>query len=248
MPEQILRYLPEFLEDEELLRPLPTPSKVPDNYAKRFSHSGVFRIRSGEADLSVVEEDPTFLAFRKGKAVLQSMQVAAAFFGDRGQFVSEQAEWSGRRIVLSRSHTHGYFQPFPEELRTGDGNIENLPREKRAMSETQTMNYRVDIRESQGKVRIDITIEGTPHVPVAIELNFRSGGTLSGVTPHQNLKEAYFLENSMGRYSMGKDVITFGPGISEHKWAEMRGMLPKHTGESVYLTAYTPFRHTLHLS
>ena len=37
------------------------------------------------------------------------------------------------------------------------------------------------------------------------------------------------------------------PGIAEHGWAEMRGMLPTHTGESVYLTAYTPFRHTLHL-
>jgi len=247
MPERIVRYVPELLESPELLEELPVASKVPDNYAKRFAHSGVFRIRSGDADLSVIEENPTFMSFMKGASVLQSIRLAAAFFGSRGMFISEGAEWSGRTVVLTKSHTHGYYQPFPEDERTPDGDMEKMPREKRAMSELQTLDYRVEVTESKGKVSIDIRIEGTPHVPVSMEMSFRSGGQLSGVVADKNLAGSHFLENGMGQYTQGDDVITFGPGIAEHKWAEIRGMLPKQKGESVYLTGFTPFRHTLHL-
>lgn len=247
MPERITRYLSEFLEDPDLEQSLPKASKIPDNYAKRFAHSGVFRIRSGDADLSIIEKNPTFVSFMKGNAVLQSIRLAAAFFGSRGQFLSEHAEWSGRKVVLTKSHTHGYYQPYPANQRTGDGDMEKMPREKRAMSELQTLNYRLEIAESDGKVSIGIHIEGTPHVPVSLELSFRSGGVLKGVVADPKLDNAYFLESGMGQYERDGDVMTFGPGVAEHKWAEIRGMLPKQNGESVYLTGYTPFRHTLHL-
>ena len=78
-------------------------------------------------------------------------------------------------------------------------------------------------------------------------MSFRSGGTLEGVVADKNLEGASFLEKGMGRYVHGKDSISFGPGIAQHKWAEIRGMLPKQPGDSVYLTGYTPFRHTLEL-
>lgn len=248
MPERITRYIPELLEDPDLLETLPVASKIPDNYAKRFAHSGVFRIRSGDADLSVIEENPTFMSFMKGESVLQSIRLAAAFFGSRGMFISEHAEWSGRTVVLTKSHTHGYYQSFPEDERTADGDMEKMPREKRAMSELQTLDYRVEVKESEGKVSLDIQITGTPHVPVSMEMSFRSGGELKGVVADKNLDGAYFLESGTGQYTQGGDVITFGPGVAEHKWAEIRGMLPKQKGESVYLTGFTPFRHTLHLA
>lgn len=248
MPERITRYISELLEDPDLLSALPVASRLPDNYAKRFAHSGVFRIRSGDADLSIIEENPTFMSFMKGNSVLQSIRLAAAFFGSRGMFISEHAEWSGRTVVLTKSHTHGYYQPYPEDERTTDGQWDKMRRDKRAMSELQTLNYRVEVTESKGKVSIAIQIEGTPHVPVSMEMSFRSGGQLTGVVADKNLEGAHFLENGMGQYSQGGDVITFGPGRAEHKWAEIRGMLPKQKGESVYLTGFTPFRHTLHLS
>ena len=56
------------------------------------------------------------------------------------------------------------------------------------------------------------------------------------------------LEEGIGEYIHGNDTIRFGPGVIKHKWAEIRGMLPKRDGESVYLTGYTPFKHTLELS
>ena len=247
MPERITRYISELIEDPDLEKALPTASKIPDNYLKRFPYSGVFRMRRGEMDLSAIERNPTFMSFMKGSAVLQSIRLAAAFFGSRGQFISEQAELVGETIVLTMSETHGYYQPFPEDKRTADGDMKKMPREERAMSEVQTLDYRIEISESGGKAKVAISIEGTPHVPVSLEMSFRSGGTLEGVVADKNLEGSSFLENGMGQYIYGNDRITFGPGIAEHKWAEIRGMLPKQKGESVYLTGYTPFRHTLEL-
>ena len=247
MPERITRYISEFLETPDLLKELPKATSIPTDYFRRFPHSGVFRIRRGETDLSVIERNPTFMSFMKGTAVLQSVRLAAAFFGSRGQFISEDATVVDETIALTKSETHGYFQPFPESRRTGDGDMEKMPRALRTMSEVQQLDYRVEISESEGVARVDIRIEGTPHVPVSLEMSFRPGGELKGVIADKNLEGASFLEKGMGQYVHGKDTIKFGPGLAEHKWAEIRGMLPKQNGESVYLTGYTPFKHTLYL-
>lgn len=248
MPEKITRYISDLLEDSVFEKELPSPSNIPDNYFKRFSHSGVFRIRRGNIDISVIEQNPTFLSFMKGNAVMQSMRLGAAFFGSRGQFIAEKCELLGEKIILSKSHTHGYFQPYPKEKRTGDGNFEKMPRYDRKMSEVQTINYQVSITESNGKVSIDIEIEGTDYVPVSLEMSFRDGGELSGVESDKFSEDLYFLKKGIGEYRHGNDVIKFGGGATTHKWAQMRGMLPKQEGKSVYVTGYTPFKHTIELS
>lgn len=248
MPEKINRYIADILEDPLFENEIPEATKIPDNYFERFEYSGVFRIRRGNIDISVIERNPTFMSFMKGGAILQSIRLAAAFFGSRGQFISEKAELIGNTIILSKSHTHGYYQPYPEDKRTGDGKWAFMPRTQRTMSELQTLNYRVEVSELDGKATIDIEIEGTPYVPVSLEMSFRSGGELTGVVADKNVENAYFLEKGIGQYTHGKDVITFGPGISSHKWAEIRGMLPKQKGKSVYLTGYTPFKHVIELS
>ena len=73
----------------------------------------------------------------------------------------------------------------------------------------------------------------------------RDGGELSGVTAAPNSNEAFLLKDGFAEYRMGPDVIRFGPGKCEHAWVEVRGAQAKLPGPSVYLTAYTPFQHTL---
>jgi len=63
----------------------------------------------------------------------------------------------------------------------------------------------------------------------------------------QGLAESYLLRAAEGRYRLGEDVITFGPGRVEHTWTQLRGALGKWDGQSVYLTGFTPFRFTLAL-
>ena len=46
---------------------------------------------------------------------------------------------------------------------------------------------------------------------------------------------------------MNDDVINFGPGCTAHKLSQLRGMTTKHDGHSIYLTGFTPFKHTLEI-
>jgi hypothetical protein len=248
MPEKIVRELPFLLEDPVFEEDLISPTEIPNNYFKRFEHSGVFRIRRGNTDISIIEKNPTFFSFMKGRAVLQSMRLAAAFFGSKGQFISEETAFDGSSIVLSSFKKHGYFQPFPEEYRPDDGDWHLMPRGMRELSEAQDIQYKVAIRESNGKVSIEIQIDGTEHIPVSCEMSFRPGGMLSGVTADEHMEDSYFLESGMGEYKQGDDIINFGPGTAGHKWAQMRGMIEKQKGNSVYLTGYTPFKHLIEIS
>jgi hypothetical protein len=150
--------------------------------------------------------------------------------------------------VLSAFKKHGYFQPFPEECRPEDGSWDRMPREMRELSEPQVIEFRVTIRESGGKASIEMQIDGTEHIPVSCEMSFRAGGELIGVTADKFMEDSYFLESGMGAYKHGEDIIKFGPGTLSHKWAQMRGMLAKQDGVSVYFTGYTPFNHIIELS
>ncbi len=248
MPASITDQLPELLEDPVFEKELVSPSKIPDNYFKRFVHSGVFRIRRGNSDISIIENNPTFLSFMKGKAVLQSMRLAAAFFGSKGQFISEKTVFDESSVVLSSYTKHGYFQPFPEAYRPEDGNWHKMPREQRELSEAQTLQVKVAITESGGKLCVELQIDGTENIPVSCEMSFRTGGELSGVLKDENMEDSYFLGSEMGEYKHGDDIIKFGPGIVSHKWAQMRGMLDKQDGKSVYITGYTPFNHVMEIS
>ena len=49
----------------------------------------------------------------------------------------------------------------------------------------------------------------------------------------------------MAQCKVGNDTITFGPGVAEHRYVQIRGAEEKLDGPSVYLTAYTPFETTL---
>ncbi|MFK7921976.1 MAG: hypothetical protein AB8H47_08465 [Bacteroidia bacterium] len=247
MPERIISYILPLIEDPIFKENIKAVGKIPDDYFKRFEHSGLFRIRRGAIDISVIEQNPTFLSFRKGAAVMQSMRLAASFFG-RGQFQAEQVEFDGSMIILKKSITRGYYQPIEEERQSGDNDWAKTPRDERKLSEAQTLNMIVTIKESKGALTIEVDITGTPHVPVAWELSFREGGRLENVQKDNMVEDVYFIDEGNARYRHGNDVIEFGAGSSPHKWTQLRGMLPKQAGMSVYITGYTPFKHQLKLS
>ena len=247
MPEKITSYLPYIMADSLFDKAMVTASKIPSDYYKRFSHSGLFRIRRGTTDITIIEKNPTFLSYRKGNAVLESIRLGASFFGSRGQFISENCQVEGNKIILSKSKTHGYMQPIPLDGRDGDVLWSSESRAQREKSELQTMNFQVAIVESKGKLLLEIEIKGTDYVPVALEMSFRAGGELKGVVADENSEGSFFLDSGRGQYSVGEDVINFGPGTNAHNWAQMRGMLSKQNGSSVYITGFTPFTQTLEI-
>ena len=102
--------------------------------------------------------------------------------------------------------------------------------------------------EFGGAIVVDFDLHGTEGVPVTLELVFRQGGKFTGVQAHATKANAYLFKETKGTYTLGKDTIQFSGGKLEHKGILLRGALPAMDAPSVYLTGFTPFKHTIILT
>jgi hypothetical protein len=240
-PAQLGGMLPYFLDDETLLKELPGAAPLPTSYHKHFQYSDMVRIRQGEVDMSVITNNATFFTYFKGEAALEGVRLASAFFG-KGQFQSQQMEKLGDTYVLSSTLTAPYYQPLPKEKIPAEGEAwGQIPRTEREQTEIQTLNTKIYVTETNGRARIKISVDGPANLPVALELAFRKGGTLTGATKKQGIENAFLINNGVyATYQKGNDTIKIGPGTNAHKWTQLRGALPKLPGDCLYFTAYAP--------
>lgn len=240
-------HLDYFLLEPELWRELPPNKSLPTNYVKTFPYSGLVRIRRGPWDATILSNNPGFLTFHKGNAVLQGMRIAASFFG-KGQFQSSEIKQEGNKWILKNSLEGPYYQPYPQDKIDPQGDLSKMPRSIRPKSEVQNLFYEVGISENAEGLHIDFEIKGTIGVPVTLELIFRPGGKLYGVNHVPGRPNSNLFSDQQATYTMGEDTIKFGPGIVMHKGINLRGALPAIEAPTVYLTGITPFKHTLKLS
>ncbi len=264
-----------FLEEPLLRRALPADGVIPTDYAKVFPNSGLARIRRGDVSVTVyggsdwplgvasgLASNPTFFTFRKGKAILQSVRMGAAFFS-LGAFHSAGLEANGNRYSLHQRFDVPYYQPLPKAQRNTRGdypltpaadqrfwNKMNFP--NRPPSNVQTLEQKVTITENQGVCELHFDLSGHEGVPVTIELSFRTGGQLSGSLQELPREKCFLLKQGFGKYRVGDDVIEFGPGQAEHQFLNLSGHsymahggALKAGGECVYITGFTPFQKVI---
>lgn len=252
---QLTGELAAFLTEPSLRRALPADAPLPTDYAKVFAYSNLARIRRGNVSGTILAANSTLFSFRKGAAALEAVRLASAFFG-KGQFVSDDLEARDGRYVLRQKLEGPYYQPLSAEQIASGEHVRMAPNGTlavdghagRARSNIQSYEAVVTVTEAGGKFTLAIAVSGVPDVPVALELAFRHGGKLEGVAPVAGLKDAYLLPSGTGRYVLGEDTISFGPGRAENTYTQLRGALPKWDGQSVYLTGFTPFQTTLTIS
>jgi len=173
--------------------------------------------------------------------------MASAFFG-KGQFVADEYQVEKGKITMTSELEAPYYQPFPKERLLGDGVWEKMPKNERPQSEIQKLRTTIVVSEIEKGFELDIRVEGTERVPLAIELIFRPGGEFENISTHEVIKDAYFLKEVSGKYFLNGEYIEFGPALHEHKWIAIRGALPKMDAPSVYLTGFTPCNHKLRIS
>jgi hypothetical protein len=246
VPVQDLSYmLPYFLSDSTLLTRLPEPTPLPASYHKYFKHSDIARIREGNVDMSVLANNSTFFTYFKGQAALEAVRLSASFFG-KGQFQSQKMEKEGDTYILSSTIYGPYYQPLSKEKIPAEGEAwGQVPRTEREQSEVQTLNTKIYITETGGKAKIKVLVDGPKNLPVTLELGFRMGGTLDNVNKKQGIDNAWLIKNrEFATYIYGSDTIKIGPGISTHKWTQLRGALTKLPTESLYMTNYAPCEFT----
>ncbi|WP_288423388.1 hypothetical protein [uncultured Spirosoma sp.] len=265
-----------FLEEPIFKKPLPAPKAPSVNYRQFFKHTSLVRIRRGTTtttlfggnDLPLTiasgrSNSPNFFAFRKGAAILNYMRLSTDFF-NTGYFHSEGITPDGEAYVLHRQQTSPYYQPLPAKYRKADGNYALTPSTDgrfwnkmdfahRPQSNLNTLKTTIRATEQNGQNTLTFTIAGVTGIHVTLELCFRAGGQVSGLTAVGGSTDNYFLPEGTGEYRMGDDTIQFGPGLYKHDKITNLGGEPysshfgslRTEGIHVYLTGITPLTYTL---
>jgi hypothetical protein len=275
--EVVRRDLYHFLEEPLLQQELPAPATASVNFEKMFNTSSLVRIRRnkttstffGGNDLPLIVASgrscsPNFFSYRKGNAILKYMRLSTGFF-NTGYFHSEGLKKDGNQYILFRKLDVPYYQPLPKNFRKSNGDYRLSPSiddrfwnkmdfSDRPVSNVKSLITRILFVEDLGVVELTFDVIGSNDVPVTIELCFKEGGILSGVTAAGN--DNYFLESGVGSYEFGGDRIQFGRGANTHKnirnlegerYSTHFGSL-RTEGMHVYITGKTPFTHTLSFS
>ncbi|NND07119.1 MAG: hypothetical protein HKN87_12135 [Saprospiraceae bacterium] len=231
------RGLPYFLEGSMLSQKLPQSTKLPVQYTKHLKESDLVRLKRGELTASIFggtdkplivasgrATNPTFFTFRKGAAILEYARLSSSFF-NMGYFRSDGLHVEGDEYVLSEKKEAYYYHPLPESERIQGGDYKlsesldgrfwsKMNFDARA-KDTLQFNSVIRIKEDNGSFKIDLDIDGVDNVEVTLELCFREGGQLEGVSKGRD-DDDFFLEDGHATYTYGGDTIRIGPGKYEH--------------------------------
>jgi hypothetical protein len=233
-----------FLEYPELAGNLPGSGTLPEDYEKLFSAIGLARIRRGNRDATVVlSGNSRFLSLRNGSAVIQAVRFATSFFG-KGQFVPHSGSKDGSGYRLRQSLQAPYYQPLDPPERVTPANWEAM-RGRRKTSQVCRLEQTAFVEETRQGFALHIESSGTPGVPLAVEISLREGGSLEGCRPAPAQPDGWILEKGSAIYRTNGGTVRFGPGAAPHFETQLRGAEPKLPGTSVYITGYTPFKHTI---
>ncbi len=272
--------LARVLDDPELARQLPPAAPPPTRYAHHDPDVRLVRLRRGsrtatlfggtdfpdvQAVSSGLSTNPTFLSFRRGAAILDSVRLAPQFFS-LGHFRSEDLQPVPGGWRLHARVRAAYHLPLPPHHRRPDGDYAltddgrfwsamDFPHRPRTYL---TLRTEVLVREAGEGLDVSFDVDES-EVPLAIELAFRPGGELAGagLEAVEGQADTHQLISGEGSYRVGGDRITFGPGNGAgpgqpavvdpgERYAWLNGSLTP-PGPRVLITGRSPFRHRLRI-
>ena len=239
---------------ELMLRPELKSDKIarlplPDEYKLHFRQSDVVRLCRGKLSATIVGRSSRFLSVRYGDAVIEAVRLASAFFG-KGQFVGQRIEQEGIAYVLRQELEAAYYLPFPPGPNLPQPDWDRLDRNLRGRSHQCRLRTEVRLTPIERGFELEVRVEGTDRVPVALELWFRPGGELKP-SPSGRLLEANgsnFLTAGEAHYKVSEAGWVVGPGTDGHRWASLRGAEPPlENARPVTITGFTPYHHRFKL-
>lgn len=223
-----------------------SPEPPPQQYRKIFRNAHLHRIANGKRSITVIAQgNDRLLTIRSGAAVVEAVRFAGAFFG-KGQFIPTESSTGQDSISMSQSLVGPYFQPFdPPEKIPSDPEVWGSSRRRRKQSEVAQYRQSCTLRLRESSLEMEIAAEGTPNVPVAVEIGIRNGVTISGVRTAPQSPEAFLTTGEPVLLSAEGDSLRIEAPASVHGYTQLRGALPKLPGRSVYLAGFSPFRETI---
>jgi hypothetical protein len=215
----------------------------PEVYRKVFSQAALHRIRRGPFSMSVFAQgSDRLLSLRQADAVVEAIRFASAFFG-KGQFVPTSAAAQESSIEMTQTLRGPYFQPLDDaETIPADPAVWSRSRQKRRQSEVCELTQRCVVFDRGDRIELELSAEGTPNVPVAIEVNLRAGTVLENVRTAPASADSFLSTGQPVTIRGATGSIRMEAPASRHAYTQLRGALPKLPGPSVYVTGFTPFR------
>ena len=225
-----------LLEYPELLQH-PKTEPLPDNYLKELKTSGCVRIRRGAWSATILSGRDRFFTIRNGDAIVNAVRFASAFFG-KGQFAGGPMLRDGSSWRMTQNLEGPYYQPLdpPQKVAAGQW---GAFRSQRKQTQICKLEQSATITELPNGFRLRMQSDGTPDVPVSVEINVREDVQISGIDKDS------ILASGQAELRAGSSTLRIGPGHREHSYTQIRGALPKLPGSTVYLTGLTPFDQTI---
>ncbi|MGL3198506.1 MULTISPECIES: hypothetical protein [Curtobacterium] len=220
------------MTDPLLAEPLPEPAPLPLGTTV-FRDARLVHVREEHRDVvlfagsdvptqghvrSGLANSPTFLRVLSGDAVLSDVRLSREFFG-LGPFRPTTLEPLGDgRWRLSETVSAGYHQPLAPADRRADGDyaLADEGRFSGSMAfgsravDTVSLRTTVTVAVEPERVVVDLETDGAD-VPWSLQLTFRDGGTVTGVSTDAATGETVLVEGT-GTHCVGESTITFGPG------------------------------------
>lgn len=274
--------LAQVLDQPELAHRLPDAVPLPTDFERYDASCRLVRVRRGNNTASVfggtdfpevhaissgLSTNPTFFKMRKGAAILDSLRLAPQFFS-LGHFRASDLErradgaWRLSAEVRGAFHlplTRPFRRPDGDYALTDDGRFWSSMDFPHRPKEYRVLRTQVLVREvTDGAWDISFSLVGNSS-PLAIELCFRRGGTLTGdgLEAVSGASDTYQLVSGEATYTVGDDHITFGPGNGKggrqpavvdagERYSWLNGSLPVD-GIRVLITGRSPLTYRLSL-
>jgi hypothetical protein len=222
---------------------------LPENFARFFSHNGIWRVRRDELSASFFRNVTRLMSLRFGHAELTALKISANYFGTAGGwFVSDALDVQNdmatfRSEGLGRLRRPGYEQPLgrlvlPEhfEAMIPQRELRTLPPLTSTLM-VREVEHGFDLRYQ--------TLAGLDRVVAQIAFDFPAGGIWetqdSCFKPQAG--QTVFLKQGFGAMRFGDDVIRIGPGADAHRMWAMRDAEPAPQHVRVLMTFVTPIDH-----
>ncbi|HML47886.1 MAG TPA: hypothetical protein PKE04_14180 [Clostridia bacterium] len=212
---------------------------LPERYERLYPKAGVLRRRDGNATLTLVRDNATFMKLQVGSMEML-VRLSASYYA-RGQFRAEAIEPAEGGWRMRYSHRWGYKRPLGD--RTGTPVWADMPHHLREDVNMLTWNWEVAVLPGDRQVTVHIHGDGCDRLPWALECALTAGGMLSTETAFVPGKPGNWVAHRGAcAYRLHNDEIRFQGGSREHWYApNMRGSeAPREDRFTVYATGFAP--------
>ena len=221
---------------------------IPQQYELYLPHSGILRYRSGDATVTLLQDNPVFFKYQYC-ATSVMVRMCGTFYA-KGQFRAESIEKTENGYSMRYFYRWGYVRPLDAKPETNDWNI--LRTREREHVNMQDYEIKISVSLEGETVHIDVDADcRDANVPCKLDFMFQPGGQFEteGTLTHALAGGSLILRDGSGVYVNDCDGIRIEGGEAYHYYTRnMRGSLPVAADLfTVYTTFFTPHKHRITL-